>query len=111
MTIRSPELEETALEFRHGEFPIGHRMCWVDAIRQVGVTEQTSYRSKKKYGETGAEQFQELKRLQKETGRLRRAVSGLTVDIRILSGPRGEPSEHRSPARVFRSGAQPDVGF
>lgn len=50
----------------------------IDAIRQIGVTEQTYYRWKKKYGGMGPEQLKELKRLQKENDRLRRAVSDLT---------------------------------
>ena len=49
------------------------------------MTEQTYYRCKKKYGEMGTEQLKELKRLQKENERLRRAVSDLTLDKLILS--------------------------
>ncbi len=33
----------------------------LDAIRQIGVTEQTYYRWKKKYGGMGTEQLKELK--------------------------------------------------
>jgi hypothetical protein len=64
------------------------------------VTEQTYYRWKKKYGGMGTEQLKELKRLQKENERLRRAVSDLTLDKLILkeaasgtAGPRSETSE------------------
>ena len=58
----------------------------LDAIRQIGVTEQTYYRrKKKKYGEMGTEQLEELKRLQKENERLSHAVSDLTLDKLILS--------------------------
>lgn len=39
----------------------------------------------KKYGGMGAEQLRELKRLQKENERLRRALSDLTLDKLILS--------------------------
>ena len=49
------------------------------------MTEQTYCRWKKKYGEMGTEQLKELKRLQKENERLRRAVSDLTLDKLILS--------------------------
>lgn len=57
----------------------------LDAIRQISVTEQTYYRWKKKYGGMGTEQLKELKRLHKENGRLRRAVSDLTLDKLIFS--------------------------
>jgi transposase-like protein len=58
----------------------------LDAIRQISVTEQTYYRWRKKnYGGMGTEQLKELKRLQKENERLRRAVSDLILDKLILA--------------------------
>ena len=57
----------------------------LDAIRQIGVTEQTYYRWKKRYGGMGTDQLKELKRLQKENERLRKAVSDLTLDKLILA--------------------------
>ena len=57
----------------------------VDAIRQVQITEQTFYRRRKQYGGMGTDQLKELKRLQKENERLRRAMSGLALDKLILS--------------------------
>ena len=53
--------------------------------RKLGIAEQTFYRWKKKYGGMGTEQLKELKRLQKENERLRRAVSDLTLDKLILA--------------------------
>jgi hypothetical protein len=40
----------------------------------VQITEQTQYRWRKRYGAMGKGQLKELKRLQKENERLRRAV-------------------------------------
>jgi hypothetical protein len=60
-------------------------MPWVDAIREVRITEQTYYRWRKQYGGMGADQLKELKRLQKENERLRKAVSDLTLDKLILT--------------------------
>lgn len=45
---------------------------------------QTYYRWRKQYGGMGVDQLKELKRLQKENERLRRAVSDLTLDKLIL---------------------------
>ena len=59
-------------------------MSRLDAIRQIGVVEQTYYRWRKQYGGIGVDQLKELKRLQKENDRLRRAVSDLTLDKLIL---------------------------
>lgn len=57
----------------------------LDVIRQIGVTEQMFYRWKKKYSGMGTDQLKELKRLQKENERLRKAVSDLTLDKLILA--------------------------
>jgi transposase-like protein len=59
-------------------------MARLDAIRQIGVVEQTYYRWRKQYGGMGVDQLKELKRLQKENDQLRRAVSDLTLDKLIL---------------------------
>ena len=59
-------------------------MSRLDAIRQIGVVEQTYYRWRKQFGGMGVDQLKELKRLQKENEQLRRAVSDLTLDKLIL---------------------------
>ena len=84
MTIKRPKPEEVVVKLRQVEVLIGQGMPRIDAIRQIGVTEQTYYRWKKKYGGMGTEQLKELKRLQKENERLRHAVSDLTLDKLIL---------------------------
>ena len=55
-----------------------------DAIRQIGVSEVTYYRWRQEYGGLKADQVKRLKELEQENGRLRRAVSDLTLDKLIL---------------------------
>jgi transposase-like protein len=85
MAMKRPKPEEIVVKLRQVEVLMGQGMPRIDAIRQIGVTEQTYYRWKKKYGGMGTKQLKELKRLQKENERLRRAVSDLTLDKLILS--------------------------
>ena len=85
MAIKRPKPEEIDVKLRQVEVLMGQGMRRIDAIRHISVTEQTYYRWKKKYGGMGTEQLKELKRLQKENERLRRAVSDLTLDKLILS--------------------------
>ena len=59
-------------------------MSRLDAIRQIGVVEQTYCRWRKQNGGMGVDQLKELKRLQKENEQLRRAISDLTLDKLIL---------------------------
>ncbi|UWQ74978.1 IS3 family transposase [Leisingera sp. M658] len=77
--------EEIVTKLRQVEVLVGQGIARVDAIREVRVTEQTYYRWRKQYGGMGTDQLRELKRLQKENERLRRAVSDLTLDKLILT--------------------------
>ncbi len=85
MANKRPKPEEIVTKLRQVEVLTGQGMPRLDAIRQIGVTEQTYYRWKKKYGGMGTDQLKELKRLQKENERLRKAVSDLTLDKLILA--------------------------
>ena len=76
--------EEIVQKLRRVEVLCGQGMPRVDAIRQVQITEQTFYRWRKQYGGMGIDQMKELKRLQKENERLRRAVSDLALDRLLL---------------------------
>ena len=76
--------EDIIMKLRQVEVLMGQGMSRLDAIRQIGVAEQTYYRWRKQYGGMGLDQLKELKRLQKENEQLRRAVSDLTLDKLIL---------------------------
>ena len=84
MTNKPPKPEDIMSKLRQVEMLMGQGMSRLDAIRQIGVVEQTYYRWRKQYGGMGVDQLKELKRLQKENERLRRAVSDLTLDKLIL---------------------------
>ena len=85
MGIKRHRLEEIVATLRQVEVLVGQGLARIDAIRQVQITEQTFYRWRKQYGGMGTAQLKELKRLQKENERLRRAVSDLTLDKLILT--------------------------
>ncbi len=85
MANKRPKPEEIVSKLRQVEVLMGQGMSRLDAIRQIGVVEQTYYRWRRKYGGMGVDQLKELKRLQKENERLRRAVSDLTLDKLILT--------------------------
>ena len=55
-----------------------------DLIRKHGISEQTFYRWRKKYGGLGASELQELKQLRDENLRLKGLVADLTLDKQIL---------------------------
>ena len=55
-----------------------------DVCREIGVTSQTYYRWRNKYGGMSPDMIKQLRELQKENARLRRVVSDLAIDIAIL---------------------------
>ena len=85
MGHKRPTPEEIVNKLRQVEVLMGQGMARLDAIREIGVVEQTYYRWRRQYGGMGTDQVKELKRLQKENERLRKAVSDLTLDKQILA--------------------------
>ncbi len=85
MAAKRHKPEEIVTKLRQVEVLVGQGVARIDAIREVRITEQTFYRWRKQYGGMRTTQLKELKRLQKENERLRRAVSDLTLDKLILA--------------------------
>ena len=85
MANKRPKPEEIVTKLRQVEVLTGQGMKRIDAIREIGVVEQTYYRWRKQYGGMGTDQVKELKRLQKENEHLRRAISDLTLEKLILT--------------------------
>jgi putative transposase len=55
-----------------------------ELIRQVGISEQTFYRWKKKYVGLEVDQVRQLKQMKEENARLKRIVADLTLDKAML---------------------------
>jgi putative transposase len=70
-------LREVEVELSRGQ-KVGH-LC-----RNLGITEQTYYRWRREYGGMKVTQARRMKELEKENGRLKRAVAELTLDKLVL---------------------------
>ena len=55
-----------------------------DIIRELGISEQTFYRWKSKYGGMEVAEARRLKQLEEENRRLKEIVANLTLDNQIL---------------------------
>jgi len=77
--------EEIVSKLRQVDVLIAQGQAVADAIRTIGVTEVTYYRWRNEYGGLKGDQIKRLKELETENGRLRRAVSDLTLDKLILT--------------------------
>ena len=72
---------------REAEVSLSQGQTIGQVCRTLGVSEQSYYRWRKEYGGLKIDQAKRLKDLVKENGRLRRAVSDLTLDKLILKEP------------------------
>ena len=68
--------------------------------RELGITEQTYYRWRREYGGMKVSQARRLKELERENGRLKRAVADLTLDKLIVEEAARETSEPRAPTTL-----------
>jgi putative transposase len=76
--------EEIVAKLRQVDVLVSQGQSVGDAVRQIGVTEVTYYRWRQEYGGLKSDQVKRLKELETENGRLRRAISDLTLDKLIL---------------------------
>ena len=76
--------EEIVAKLRQVDVLVSQGAPVADAVRQIGVTEVTYYRWRQEYGGLKTDQVKRLKDLETENGRLRKAISDLTLDKLIL---------------------------
>jgi putative transposase len=55
-----------------------------EVCRKMGISEQTYYRWRKKYGELMPSEMKRLRQLEEENGRLRKLVADLSLDKEML---------------------------
>ncbi|MEZ5784236.1 IS3 family transposase [Aquamicrobium terrae] len=76
--------EEIVAKLRQVDVLLSQGRSVGEAVRSIGVTQFTYYRWRKEFGGLKGDQVKRLKELEKENGRLRKAVSDLTLEKLIL---------------------------
>jgi putative transposase len=76
--------EEIVAKLRQVEVLAAQGKPVVEAVRAIGVTEQTYYRWRAEFGGLKLDQAKRPKELERENARLRKAVSDLTLEKVIL---------------------------
>ena len=76
--------EEIVAKLRQIEVLTAQGKAVAEAVRSIGVTEQTFYRWRAEFGGLKLDQVKRLKQLEAENGRLRKAVADLTLEKLIL---------------------------
>ncbi len=76
--------EQIIPRLREVEVEVGRGKTVAEAVKKIGVTEQTYYRWKKKFGGLRIDQAKRLKELEKENTRLKRLLADAELDKAIL---------------------------
>ena len=84
MARRTYTPEQIINKLRKAEILLSQGSAVAEAVRQLGVTEQTYYRWRKEYGGMRVEQTKRLKDLEKENASLKKLVADLSLDNAIL---------------------------
>ena len=79
--------EQIIGHLREAEILISAGKPIIEAVRHLGVSEQTYYRWRKEYGGMEGEQARRLKELDLENQRLKRLVADQALDLSILKEP------------------------
>ena len=83
MPKRKYTAEEIINKLREAEVVISTGSTVAEAVRRIGVSEQTFYRWRAEYGGLRIDQARRLKQLETDNSRLKRAVADLTLDNQI----------------------------
>lgn len=77
--------EQIIAKLREAEVVTSQVRTVAEAVRQIGVTEQTLYRWRKEYGGLKVDQARRMKELERENARLRKLVADLMLDKAIVT--------------------------
>ena len=77
-------IAQTVSKLRQADVSLGKGVRVSEVCRQLGISEQTYYRWRQKYGGMAPDIAKQLKALEKENGRLKRLVADQALDIQIL---------------------------
>jgi len=76
--------EQIVVKLRQADVDLGKGLKVPEVCKALGISEQTYYRWRTKYGGMAPEMAKELKALQKENARLKKVVADQALDIQIL---------------------------
>lgn len=76
--------EQIVVKLRQADVELGKGLKVPEVCKALGISEQTYYRWRTKYGGMAPEMAKEMKALQKENARLKKVVADQALDIQIL---------------------------
>ncbi len=76
--------EQIVAKPRQADVELGKGLKVPEVCKQLGISEQTYYRWRQKYGGMDPAMAKQMKEMEKENGRLKRLVADQALDIQIL---------------------------
>ncbi len=76
--------EQVVVKLRQADVALGKGLRVPEVCKELGISEQTCYRWRQKYGGMAPEVARQLKALEKENARLKRLVADQALDMQIL---------------------------
>ena len=76
--------EQIVAKLRHADVELGKGLKVPEACKQLGISEQTYYRWRTKYGGMDPHMAKQLREMEKENSRLKNVVADQALDIQIL---------------------------
>ncbi len=76
--------EQIVGKLRQADVALGKGQRVPQVCKQLGISEQTYYRWRQKYGGMAPDLARQMKALEKENARLKRLVADQALDIQIL---------------------------
>ena len=84
MSQNRHSVEQIIPKLRRADVELGKGKKVSEVCKLLGITEQTYYRWRQKYGGMQPDMVKELKSLQKENARLKKMVAEQALDMEIL---------------------------
>jgi transposase-like protein len=82
--MKKRPMEEIIRKLREAEVLLSQGRTVPEVARQIGISDQTYYLWRKRYGGMKIDHVKKLRELEQENGRLKKIVADLTLDNAIL---------------------------
>jgi len=76
--------EQIVAKLRQADVDLGKGLTVPEVCKQMGISQQTYYRWRTKYGGMDPLMAKQLREMEKENGRLKKVVADQALDIQIL---------------------------
>ena len=84
MKQKRPTVDQIIHKLRRADVALGKGQKVPEVCKLLGITEQTYYRWRQKYGSMQPEMAKQLKALEKQNARLKKLVADQALDMEIL---------------------------